>query len=361
MLKASGFAARCAVRVAAVAAFVFAACLCDGGQARAGDACELRYKFEEGAEAVYDLAIELDISTTAGQETQKQESFARTELGISMNVVEHAPADEAPATLDVTFDDLKLDQTLDGPAGKVSLAIDEGEVKHERDGVEVIDTKAGKGKDKAGLFLREFAFIGEKGTLTVKPNGRVSAVDGPPEFMAFLRADTPAGLWPLETTKRGLRPGDTWKSVERTINRLRGLDISANRVIVRLGYTLTAIEERDGRKIAIVAVKSETIERDLSGRLSGESIRSPMSITIPRFERRAEGTVEFDVERGRGVASDIKVTLKVDTEMKIGEGDDAETVGMKTTGTARVRVKLVPPAPETDEPAAEAPTDAPVE
>ncbi len=317
--------------------------------ARAGEAHRLRHRFTEGARSTYALHVEYDLSTTAEQGERKQESSRDAKLDLVMEVVEHERKAGARAkpTLGVTFRDLKVDQKLTGPAGDIDIAIESGEVTMKRGGMVVIDTKEGKGKDFAKRLLKEFAFLGKEGTLTVDSSGRVSAVDGPEELKSFLAADTRAGVWVLETGTEPVRAGESWESAERKIARLRGLDLSKNPLTARLRYTLTEVVEEGGRKIARIAVKSVSatnVTKGISARVSNQSL-SRVPVDIVRFERTVEGTVEFDLDAGRVVRSDLKIKLDVEVEMKVWDETTKkeEVVKTKISGTATTRAELRPP------------------
>lgn len=340
-----------------------------GTRARAEEAYELRYRFTEGATSTYALHVELDVSTSAKRGAEEQESSADTKLDLLMQVVEHEPKESTRAkpTLAVTFRDLVVSQKLKGPEGDIAVTIRGEKVKVERGFSVVIDTEKGEGKDLAKGLLKEFAFLGKEGTLTVEPDGRVSAVDGPSEFRSFVapgsgaaggsgsggEALTGAGLWVLQTAGEPVRIGESWQSSGRKIERLRGLDLSENPLVVKLGYALKEVAEEGGRKIARVAVKSANLARDLSGKVSNESLTAA-PVTIRTFERTVKGTVRFDVESGRLVESDLSVKLNVTVEMKVGDGetDGEEIVKTTISGTARVQLKLQAPE-ETEEKAAE--------
>ena len=323
------------------------ATVCAG--ASAGEALRLRHRFTEGARSTYALHVEFDLTTTAEQGERKQESSRETTLELVMEVVEHEPkaGSRAKPTLGVTFRDLKVDQKLTGPAGDIDVAIDAGEVTVKRGGMVVIDTKKGKGKDLAKRLLKEFAFLGKEGTLTVEASGRVSAVAGPEEFKSFLAADTRAGVWVLETGTEPVKVTESWASAERKIERFRGLDLSDNPLTVRLHYTLKEVVEEGDRKIARIAVKSASatnVTKGISARVSNQSL-SRVSVDIARFERTVEGTVEFDVDAGRVVRSELKIKLNVEVEMKVWDEKTKkdEVVKTKISGTATTRAELRPP------------------
>jgi len=330
-------------------AMVLAALATVGAGARAGEAHRLRHSFTEGARSTYALHVESDLSTKAEQGERKQESSRKTTLNLVMGVVEHEPKAGARAkpTLGVTFRDLKVDQKLTGPAGDIDVAIESGEVTVKRGGMVVIDTKEGKGKDLAKRLLKEFAFLGKEGTLTIDSSGRVSGVAGPEQFKSFLAADTRAGVWVLETGAESVRAGESWESAERKIERFRGLDLSKNPLTVRLRYTLKEVAEKGGRKIATIAVKSASatdVTKGISASVSNQSL-SRVPVDIARFERTVEGTVEFDVDAGRVVKSDLDIKLNVEVEMKVWNENkkEDEVVKTKISGTATTSAELRPP------------------
>jgi hypothetical protein len=324
----------------------------------AGESHVLAYKFTEGGKSTYALGITLDITTTAEQGGQKQVSTARTKkLDLAMDVVER-PAKEgvrAAPELGVTFRDLVLEQELSGAAGDVTLEIEGGEVVARRSGSVIIDTKKGKNKELAAAILAEFAFVGKEGTLTVRESGRVTKVDGPDAFKAFLSAESGAGLWVLETKASSVAAGETWAAEERRIRSFRGLDVSTNPIKVNVSYTLEGFEEREGRKVAKIKVKSELARgRNLTGNVTGEALKGAR-VDIRKLERTAEGTVLFDIDAGRLIESDIHVTLDVEVEMTIKDKRTKKDVVVKTKveGTGRAVMKLQPPAPAAAKDAAE--------
>ncbi len=326
-----------------------------GARAEPEERYDLRYRFEDGARSAYDLNVELEIATTAAQGGLELESSTKTTVGLVMDVVEHATKEggEVRNTLGVTFRDLTLTQELSGPGGDHTVTVGDGEVVVKRYGTVLIDTKEGKGKDLAKGVLKEFAFLGEEGTLAIDANGRVGEVEGPPAFKSFIAADTGAGLWVLETKGERVRVGETWRSKERTIRGFRGLDLSANPLTVKLSYTLEEVTEREGRQVAKIAVKSGMRRADLSGMVSKEALRNAR-VTLPKLKRTIEGTILFDIERGRVIESDVKVTLEVDIEMKVkdkktrgrpkpGEEEESDTMTMRVSASASVRTSLRPP------------------
>ncbi len=310
----------------------------------------LAYKFTEGEKSTYAIDIELDITTTAEQGGQKQVSTARTKkLGLAMDVVERAAKEgvRAAPELGVTFRDLVVEQELSGAAGDVTLEITGSEVVAKRDGSTIIDTKAGKNKELAAALLAEFAFVGKEGTLTVRESGRVTKVDGPDAFKAFLAADSGSGLWVLETKPSSVAPGETWAAEGRRIMKFRGLDLSTNPITVNVSYTLEAFAEQDGRKVAKIKVKSDLASRrDMTGNVTGEALKDAR-VDIRKLERTAEGTVLFDIDEGRVIESDVSVTLAVEVEMTVKDKRTKkdEVVKTKVEGSGRAVMKLQPPSP----------------
>jgi len=321
---------------------------------RAAESHEIAFKFTEGEKSSYGIDIELDITTTAERGGQKQESSARTKtLALVMDVVERAAKEgvRAAPELAVTFRDLVVEQELSGAAGEITLEISGEDVVAKRGGGTIVDTKKGTGKALAKALLAEFAFVGKEGTLTLLESGRVTKVDGPEAFKSFLAPDSGAGLWVLETKPGAVAVGETWESEERKIRRFRGLDLSTNPLTVKVSYTLDGFSERDGRKVAKIKVKSDFLrEKSLSATVTGESLKDAR-VDIRRLERTAEGTVLFDIDEGRLIESDIKVTLAVEAEMTVKNERTKrdETVKTKVTGTGHAVMKLQPAAPEVEE------------
>ncbi|MHC4250351.1 MAG: hypothetical protein ACYS9X_14580 [Planctomycetota bacterium] len=313
----------------------------------------LAFKFTDGEKLTYGIDIELDITTTAERGSQKQESSARTKkLALVMDVVERAAKEgvRAAPELAVTFRDLVVEQELSGAAGEITLEISGSDVVARRGGAVMVDTKKGKGKELAKALLAEFAFIGKEGTLTLRESGRVTKVDGPEAFRSFLAPDSGAGLWVLETKLGAVAVGETWESEERRIRRFHGLDLSTNPLAVKVSYTLEEFSERDGRKVAKIKVRSDLLrEKSLSATVTGEALKDAR-VDIRRLERKAEGTVLFDIDEGRLIESDMKVTLAVEAEMTVKNEltKRDETVKTKVTGAGHSVMKLQPPAPAAD-------------
>jgi len=331
--------------VAAVAALAMASA------GRAVESSEIAFKFEEGRRSSYAIDIEIDLATTAERGGQKQESSARTKkLALAMDVTERAATEGVRASpeLAVTFRDLVVEQELSGVSGEITLDIRGEKVVAERDGIVIVDTEKGKGKELAGALLEQFAFIGKEGTLTLRASGRVTEVDGPDAFRSFLSPESGAGLFVLETKPGAIGVGETWKSEERRIRSFRGLDLSTNPLAFTVSYTLEEIAERDGRKVAKIKVASELArKRGLTARATGEVLEAAR-VEIRKLERTAEGTVLFDIDEGRVVESDVAVTLAVEVEMTVKNErtKEDETVKTSVTGSGRAAMKLQPAPPE---------------
>ncbi|MHC5053440.1 MAG: hypothetical protein ACYTKD_01845 [Planctomycetota bacterium] len=341
-------------RRASAAATAATAALALASAVWAAESHEIAFKFTEGEKSSYGIDIQLDITTTAERGGQKQESSARTKkLALVMDVVERAAKEGVRASpeLAVTFRDLAVEQEISGAAGEITLEISGEDVVARRGGAVIVDTKEGKGKELAKALLAEFAFIGKEGTLTLRESGRVTKVDGPEAFRSFLAPDSGAGLWILETKPGAIAVGETWESEERRIRRFRGLDLSTNPLAVKVSYTLDGFSERDGRKVAKIKVKSDLLrEKSLSATVTGEALRGAR-VDIRRLERKAEGTVLFDIDEGRLIESDVEVTLAVEVEMTVKNELTKRDETMKTavTGSGRAVMKLQPAAPEAKE------------
>jgi len=333
--------------VAAVAALVMASA------GRAVESSEIAFKFEEGRRSSYAIDIALDMATTAERGGQKQESSARTKkLALVMDVTERAAVEgvRAAPELAVSFRDLVVEQELSGVSGEIALDIRGEKVVAKRNGIVIVDTEKGKGRELAGAILEQFAFIGKDGTLTVLESGRVKKVDGPDAFASFLSPESGAGLFVLETGPGAVGVGETWKSEERRIKRFRGVDLSTNPLAFTVSYTLEELIERDGRKVAKIKVASELArKRGLTARVTGEALEDAR-VEIRKLERTAEGTVLFDVDEGRLVESDIAVTLAVKVEMTVKNKRTKkdETVKTSVTGSGRTVMRLQPAPPEAE-------------
>jgi len=334
--------------IAAVAALAMASA------GRAVESSEIAFKFEEGRRSSYAIDIEIDLATTAERDGQKQESAARTKkLALAMDVTERAATEGVRASpeLAVTFRDLVVEQELSGVSGKITLDIRGEKVVAERDGVVIVDTEKGKGKELAGALLEQFAFIGKEGTLTLRESGRVTEVKGPDAFRSFLSPESGAGLFVLETKPGAIGVGETWKSEERRIRSFRGLDLSTNPLAFTVSYTLEELAEQDGRKVAKIKVASELArKRGLTARITGEALDGEARVEIRKLERTAEGSVLFDIDEGRLVESDIKVTLAVEVEMTVKNERTKkdETVKTSVTGSGRATMRLRPAPPEAE-------------
>jgi hypothetical protein len=300
---------------------------------RAADKTEIAFKFENERKAAYDLSIDLDVTTGALKAGRREESKTTTNMTMTMNVTENVPEDGA-AKLAVTFEDLKLTQKISAPAGEINVEVSGADVVVKRGGSPVIDTKKNVGKDLAAGLLAQFAFVGKEGTLTVGKAGALASVEGPDEFTRFMDADLKAGLFVLRAPAEAIGLGESW-SVERSIAKLRGLDLGTSPIVVKTTFKLEGVEDADGKKIAKVTVKSELKDNeDLSAKGVGGAFDG-QTILIETVERDATGTVEFDVNDGFVVSS----TLDVDMSLKLTVTVDKEEITTTLAGTAKVASK----------------------
>jgi len=309
--------------------------------ARAEEKYSLRFQYRDGEKSVYDMTVKLDVTTSAAQLSQRQESSSSTQLRLSMDVVDRVQEGKKPS-LGVTFRDLSVEQKLAGPAGDVSVTISGRDVVVKRGEGTIVDTKKGEGLQLASGLLREFGFLDTEGTVVLEPEGRIGAVTGSKEFEQFLAAETGSSLFVLETPPGPVGVGETWAAPERSVSRLRGLDLSANPVPVKTRFTLEGLEERPGGRLARIAVRSETAQKDLSATASSDALGS-QPVTITSFERTATGVVLFDIARGELVESELDVKLSVKMEMSFDSPQSPggkEKVETSLAGTARVTTKL---------------------
>ena len=226
-----------------------------GGAALAQESAQIQIRFEEGAESRYEVSLELDVTSVAGLKEQKVSTGSKTSMKLAMDTVAHAPAGEPPS-LAVTFSGLELDQTIDGPAGEIKVEIRGENVKVEKRSRTLIDTSREEDAGRGSAILAEFAFVGVEGTLVMERSGRVAEVKGPRKFTDFLAASSGPGLFVLEAPEGKVAVGESWPAEPAEIRKLKGLDLSANPIIVRTSFTLEGFEEKDGRKLARIAVKA---------------------------------------------------------------------------------------------------------
>jgi hypothetical protein len=331
-------------RVAALAAVTLFAV----STARAGESVTIAFGFEDGAKSSYDVSLDLDIANTAGLEEQMVSNEAKTTMKLVMDTTTTAAEDSSPE-LAVTFRDLVVDQTITGPAGETKVEIRGGDVKVERDSRTVIDTKNGKGKELAGALLAEFSFLGEEATLVLDPKGRVAEVKGSGKLVEFLATSSGPGLFVFEAPGTAVEVGETWRAEPSEINRLKGLDLSANPLPVETSFTLESVDEKDGRSIAKIAVKSPLAEADISTNASNE-VGVERHVVVRSIDRTATGTVLFDLDGGVVAESDIDVTIMVEMEIE----HEGEKVRHEMEGTAKIRTKLRPVVEEAEPKEAEA-------
>jgi hypothetical protein len=297
----------------------------------------LRYEYRDGEKSAYDVSVELELTTTASLGDQKEEASVRTtSFKMAMDVVDRVEEGKPPR-LGVTFRDLKVDQEITGPEGEVTVEIRGRDIVVRKKGAEpIVDTKKGEGRTLAAGLLREFAFLGSEGILEVDPDtGRVTSVSGSAEFESFLSQKTGPGLFLLETPPESVAVGETWSSAPTLVDRLRGLDLRANPLSVSSSFTLASVEEELDRRTAEIAAKSDLTARDLSAKSESEALGN-QDVTIQEVRREAEGSIIFDMAKGKVVRSDLTVTLSVSMEMDF----EGEKVRTRTEATGRVRTSL---------------------
>jgi hypothetical protein len=300
---------------------------------RAAEKTEVVYRFREGDEASYELKIELDTTSSATMSGREEKSTTKTTMSLDMDMATHTA--EA-AELTVAFKNLKLSQTIGGPAGQINVEVEGEKVKVTRGGATVIDTEKKVGVERAPGLTREFSFLGKDGTVVVDDRGRIVRIDGPEAFTRFVSADTGVGLFVLETPTEAVAAGESWTSTEKTIKSLRGLDLSGDPIELKTTYTLEAVAEDEGARIATISVKSSVdIDVGLSGRAKGGALNGK-SVSIPRLTRSVTGTVHFDLENGKVVDSEVSVEMTVKIEVGSGE----EKVASALEGTAKISTKL---------------------
>jgi hypothetical protein len=252
-----------------------------------------------------------------------------------MDTVEQTP-ESKPVDLKVTFRDLALTQDIKGPAGSIKLEVSGKKVKVTRDRTTVVDTEKKVGADLAPGLLKEFAFVGVEGTLTLDERGNVTSVAGPDDFKRFVAADAGPGLFVLETPTASLNVGESWKSTERSITSLRGIDLSGDPIEFQTTFTLKSVDTEGDARIALIAVKSELEMTDgISGKAKGGALGGK-SILIPELKRKVTGTVRFDLEKGVAVATELSVELSV--RIEVGSGEDK--VSSTLDGDAKISLKL---------------------
>lgn len=310
--------------------------------ARAGESVEIALSFEDGAKLSYDVSLELDITTTAGLREQRVSNEAKTAMKLVMDTTTRA-AEGSPPEFAVTFRDLEVDQTITGPAGEIKVEIQGSEVKVEMDSITVIDTRNNKGKELAGALLAEFSFLGEEGTLVVDSRGRVAEVKGSGKFSEFLAASAGPGLFVFEAPGAAVGVGETWRAEPTEIKRLKGLDLSANPLPVETSFTLESVAEKDGRRIAKIAVKSPLRETDVSANASNEA-GVERHVVVRTIVRTTTGTVLFDLDGGVVAESDLDVTIVVEMEIE----HEGEKVRHRMEGTAKIATKLRPVVEEAE-------------
>jgi len=315
--------------------------------ARAGERYGLAYRHRPGERSTYDVFVDLKTQTSiarlpGGQtgEAEKDASSAATVIRLVMDAVPDKVGAGQRQTIALTFSGAAVTQTLDGPAGEYTVEIRGEDVVVKKGDKVAIDTQKGKGVASAAAILRELAFLGKNGSLAVNDSGRVLEVSGPDEFKAFLNRDTGAGLFPLETPAEPIAVGESWKSSERVVQKLRSLDFSARPLDMTLTYSLLGVEEHRGRKCARISVKSELRREDQSATAATETV-SGQSVTIKTLVRKAGGHVLFDLDRGEVVESSLSVKLDMDMEIKI----DDKPVRAGMSGTAEVAMTLRETAP----------------
>lgn len=324
-----------------VFSLVLIAAVSAGALAGAEDKHVLSFKYKDGEKSSYDLALRLDMAVSARQPSQKQESSSSTSINVAMDVVERVQEGGNPS-LTVTFHDLSAEQKLSGPAGELEVSISGRDVTVRRGGTSIIDTKKGEGTQLASSILRELGFLGAEGTISLGPDGRVNAISGSKELEQFLAPETGFSLFVLETPPAPVAVGETWVSSERGISRLRGLDLSMNPLLVKTRFTLQGFEERNGRRLARIALKSDFSQKDLSASAISDAIGN-QPVTITSLERSATGIIYFDPERGKLIESELEVKLSVRMEMSFdsaGGSGDKEKVETTITGTAKSTAKL---------------------
>lgn len=300
----------------------------------AAENTELSFQYRDGEKSVYDLTISLDVTTSAMRQGRKEMSQTNTTMSLAMDVVDHMAEGEA-ATLGVTFHDLKLDQKITAPAGSIEVGVDGADVTVKRGGSPVIDTKNKVGADLAVALLGQFAFLDKEGTITPDADGGIGSISGPDEFKRFMTADLKSGLFLLSMPTAPVAETETWET-QRTISSLRGLDFSASPIAVKTAFTLKSVTEKEGKKIATIAVESNVVETEnLSAKGTGGAFDG-QTILIPEVKRTATGIVLFDVTRGTVVESNLSVDLNVKIKVAV-EGEDVETA---FSGTGTVKSKL---------------------
>lgn len=307
------------------------------------------YKFDgEKGPVSYDVSVDMKTESTASFGKRREESTTHTVLRFTMELKNKGAGEGGGCAHAVSFKDVTADQEITGPSGEVKVRFSKGNLLVTKGGEVVVDTGKGKGTSLAAALMREFAFLGSEGTVELDPDGRITKVSGSKEFEAFLAGETAGtGLFPLVCPRDKKKVGESWTAGPFRVASLKGLDLSANPLPVEITYKLEGVEEADGGRRAEVSLRADLSRRDLSATARSEAL-GEQEVTVAGLERKAKGTVHFDLERGRVRETSLEAELSVRTEMDF----EGKTVTTTFTGRAKVETKLSG-APEAKEPQGE--------
>ena len=268
----------------------------------------LRWKHRPGSELVYRVANhqEMEMAAMAGSSVSEQIQTQRWR-------VEEVAAN-GDATITITTERVQLD--MQGIAGNVKYDSDTDEAPANPQARILAAMKGVRftaviGADGTLRSVRGLAELREKVMAALPPEqaGMVQAMSGEmfsEESMGRMMQQS-VQLFPAGP----IGPGDTWRdSLSMPVPML-------GTITTNLMFTLTGFEQREGRTVATIANTGDFV--------LGADASSALPVTFDLGASKMTGTIDFDVDRGITLASDVMTTM----QMTVGAGGQQVTMAMK--------------------------------
>lgn len=284
----------------------------------------------------YSLAMTVKMNMDMKSGRQDAAMNMNFDLRYRLKLTPTADSKESLTSMRLEPSGVEGDWDMTGPGGHMIMSLRDSKMKGTQNGRVVIDTAKDIGTAQAQAMKKEIMPLYLSGFVDLDPRGMVKAFRGDLPFVEFWTEamSSQVGLWGVVFPAKEVKVGDSW---EETLSLKKMGQVKMDGEGLRCTATFARGPDVvvKGKRRATFTQSAPFKQKNLTARV--EQMGQNMRVNISEFERRAEGTFNFDQERG--LVTDGRT--KADATASMSTFVQGQAIDMNLKMQMEMRVNLV--------------------
>lgn len=328
-----------------VAVTVLLGLLCAMSQAQqlpeeiSGQRFQFRYEVGRPFRYAIGMRVRLDMHTKAGAEDQNMKMLLDTRYTVSLTPRSEPKQGITPVRIEPSG--IEGDWDVHSPGGHLVVTLRGGEIRGTHNGLIVMDTAKGVGREQAQELKKELLLLTKSGMADLDTRGNVKQFRGDPDFVRFWNEmlENQTGLFGVIFPVKAVAVGDSWMEAV-TVRKMGEMRLEGEGIRVDAVFTRQPDETVQDRRLAVFRCSAPLKHREIAGSMAWAGRK--ISVKLLELDQQATGVMKYDFARGLISEASVQSDRAATVELSV----PGQSLAVEMKVRMEIRWRLIPDGPE---------------